>query len=184
MRSQVISKAYNHITLAEAKTHARVHPNFLDDDTYLAGLIITATDTAEKYIQNHIAATTIKAKEKTFTGKELTIMEGNFQAITSISYLDKNGAAVDLLAADYEVEAEEFYFRIFLKNNISAAKDLEINFTTGFTAASIPPVIKQAVLIKLVDFYDTERGSYTSGTFQLNKAFESLLNYHRKILMF
>lgn len=183
MKVKVTGKTFNHITLAEAKTHARVATAFTADDAYLTSLITVATDMAEKYIQNHIALTDLTGIRKDFSGKEFTVFEGNFKAVTSLTYTDNNGATVTLAAADYEVEAEEFYFRVFLNQAITT-KNLTIVFTAGFDATTIIPVIKQAILIKLVDLYDIERASYTSGSFQLNKAYESLLNYHKKIGMF
>lgn len=56
-------------------------------------------------------------------------------------------------------------------------KEIDLNEET-------PATIKQAILIKICDLYDIERGSYISNTFKENQAFYNLLNYHKKISFF
>lgn len=178
------SKAYTHITLDEAKEQARVSKNFTADDTQLNALMTVATDMAENYIENHIALTSLQANQKEFSGQEISIKEGHLKELTDIRYTDPSGAAIVLSAgAGYSVEAEEFSFKIVLDQPIQA-KDLKVNFICGFDAVTIKPVLKQAILIKLVDLYDVERSSYNSGTYQLNTAFVNLLNYHKRLNIF
>lgn len=92
------------IELEDIKKQLRIHPDFTEDDTFLMGLLVVATEEAANYTQTEIV-------------------------------LD----------------------------------------------ATTPAAIKQAILIKICDLYDIERGGYISGTFKENKAFERLLNYHKKI---
>lgn len=184
MKSKVTSKTYNHLSLAEIKQHLRVSPSFLDDDAMLNSLLIVATEIVENYIENVVALTTLETTVKDFSGTILKVKKGNFHSLQAITFTDRFGQ-VHTLSGDvgYTVEEEEFHFSIEFDQYVDTEK-LVINHISGFSASSIPGVIKQATLIKVTSLYDIERSEYNSSGFQLNKAFENLLNYHKKINIF
>ncbi|WP_017732717.1 head-tail connector protein [Nafulsella turpanensis] len=181
MRTKVISRTFNHITLQEIKHQTKVSEAYTADDIELNNLLKVATDMAGNYIENVIALTSFETKTGEFSGTKITINRGHFYGIDSITYTDRYNQTITVTA--FEVEAEDRQFTITFDSWIDAT-EMTINFKCGFDALTIPPVVKQAILIKLTDLYDIERASYTSGSFQLNKAFENLLNYHKRINIF
>lgn len=74
----------------------------------------------------------------------------------------------------------------YLLSLLEVAKEMAANYIEDeLTKDGVTPAtIKQAVLIKICDLYDVERGSYISGTFKENTAFYNLLNFHKKIVMY
>ena len=153
---------------------------YTEDDVYLNSLLQVATDITGNYLDNHVALSVMESRVKDFSGTVIIIPEGNFHDITSIIYTDRYKVSHTLSGSGYNTTADDFSFKIELDQWIDAT-DLIINYRCGFDAATIRPVIKQAILIKITDLYDIERASYHSGSFQLNKAFENLLNYHKRI---
>jgi hypothetical protein len=183
MKTKITGRTFNHITLAEIKKQTKVSTAYTDDDTELLAFLQVATDIAGNYIENHIALSTLETKIPEFSGAVLTVEEGNFYGITSIIYTDRYGWNHTLTTSGYTVDPDQFKFTITFDQHIDAT-DMTINYKCGFDDLTIPPVVRQAILIKITDLYDIERASYTSGSFQLNKAFENLLNYHKKITIF
>ena len=178
LKTKVISQTYNHITLAEIKAQLRISTSFISDDTFLQTLLLVATDMAGNYIENVIPLTDLQTNVKNFSGSCISIPKGNFKSITSITYTDRNNSVITVTG--YEITDNEFGFDVEFTTSIDAEL-LTVNYKCGFDAITIKPVIKQAILIKITDLYDIERASYNAGNFQQNKAFESLLNYHKKI---
>ena len=185
MKIKALGKTYPFLSLEEIKKHLRIPINFVDDDVQLNTLLMVATDLAANYIENNIALTDFQATQEEFSGQLIDIDRGHFHSLQSIEYTDKETGQKVTLSGDvgYKVSAEEFVFLITLDQPINA-ENLKVNFQCGYDAETIEPTIKQAILIKLTDLYDIERASYNSGSFQLNDAFHSLLNYHKQIRMF
>lgn len=58
------------------------------------------------------------------------------------------------------------------------ASAIRFTFATGFTASKFPKVLKQAALIKISDFYDSERQGYTATAVNKNDAYARLIAAH------
>jgi hypothetical protein len=183
MKIKATSRTYGFVTLDEAKEQANIPKTFLDDDVLIARMLRVATKEAENYIENVVALTTYEAIQEEFSGRLIDIAVGHFHSLQSIEYTDKDGQLVTLSAGTgYRINNEEFVFLITLDELIHAT-DLKVSFTCGFDASTIAEKeeIKQAVLVKFVDLYDVERGSYTTNNIQYQRTFESLLNYNKRI---
>ena len=143
------------ITLAEAKVHLRVSIDFTAEDSYITQLIKAATGSAEDYIDKDIASTTNTATLQGWSGTIITINEGNFRSVTSVT-----GETSGLISADdYEIKYQDSCFTITLDNSISD-EDVVIVFETGYILSTYPEKIQQWIYKKMTDLYDTNRGSY------------------------
>lgn len=168
----VKSKTDYFITLAEAKVHLRVADSFTAEDSYIQQLIKAATGMAENYIDKDIASTTNTATLQGWSGNVITINEGNYRSVTTVTGETSGPISSD----DYEIKYQDSCFVITLDNSIND-EDVVVVFETGYVLSTFPQQIRRAVYVKLTDLYDTERGSYHLGVMKKEGVFESLLNY-------
>ena len=160
------------ITLAEAKVQLRVEPSFTAEDSHITQLIKAATGFAENYIDKDIASTTNTATLQGWSGNIITINEGNYRSVTSVT-----GETSGLISSgNYEVKYEDSCFTITLDNSISD-EDMTIVFETGYILSTYPFQIRQWVLSKIVDLYDTNRGSYHLNVLKTDDKLNGLLDY-------
>jgi len=173
MNIEEVNRTYNHIILSEVKKHLHVNSNYDDDNDYLIGLIAVATTIVENDIENNIALANKIAIMGINNKNEITIPDGNLNTISGITI---NGVIV----STYTVYSDEFSFTITFDDVVTG--ELEIEYSAGFTAQDLKPVLKQCILIKIMDMYDNERSSYTGGAFTINRAYENMINYYKKIV--
>ena len=162
------------VSLSEAKRHLRVEDDWHEDDDYIQNLVYAATAKAEQYIGKDIAETTNTQSIYDFSGDSIQVSEGNFESFTQA--VDDTSTLVSVDYTDVFYNHANVYF-----DNSSTSDPLVISYVTGFDDGECPPLIKQAVLIKIGDLYDIERQSYLMGSIRENKAFESLLDSFRYI---
>lgn len=160
------------IGLSEAKAHLRVDTT--DEDGYILQLIKAAVQYAEQYIGKDIATTTNTLVLKDFSGSVIEVDDGNLVSVTSLK--DEAGASIS-----YSIdEVFDTYFIIETTNSVPE-QDVTLIYVSGYSSATLPPSIRQAIYIKLADLYDVDRNSYGFQNYQKNvasSAFESLLNYY------
>jgi len=169
-----ISKVYN-ITVAEVKQHLRISSNFTQDDVYIQELIATSTQYIERRIHNELALNTYILTKKDCDFKELLVELGNYNSIQSVTL---NDVVID--SSTLDIEETEFNFKIIFPNIIKG--DLIINFRTGVSNLEFLLSIKRAIIIKVCDLYDNERGSYTLSSIKENmNVIEALISDYKKI---
>ena len=164
------TKDYYPITLTEAKRHLRVEPFFKDDDDLIDDLIESATGYCEDVIQKDIALTSNVVNVYNFSGQYIKIWEGNFNSLTSVLDGSTGVATVNTWP----------YIEYVLIETVSTSADpLTVNFKTGYSENACPVQIKQAILIKIADFYDVERQGYTPSVLKANDSVERLLSRYK-----
>lgn len=161
------------LSLTEVKRHLRMDMNFNDDDDYLDGLIEAATTMAENYIEKNIAYTLVSLRIDSFNDDWIRINDGNF--ISVLSVLDENDASIGTIE---QTSKHDDFFQIQWENAISA-DPLTINYYAGYADNETPALIKQAILIKIADLYDSQRADLHWGGLTDNKVFETILNYYK-----
>lgn len=178
MRNTVKTKTLYPVTLGEAKTQLHVEEDFQLDDIYITQLIENATQEAEIYVDADIAYTSVTDIFYDFDGSLITIQESPFIAIVSIAYTDKDGTETTLSSDDYRIRKGQMKFSVELEDSLSLEDGfLRIIYTTGYaTREAVPSLIKQAILQRVSDYYDVNRGSMVSGSFKDSGAFERALS--------
>lgn len=165
------------LTVAEARTQCRIDENDPDItaiDAELQQTIYDAIDIASRDIAADIAYTDVVYTDTDWSGRYVTIKEGNLASITSVKLDD-----VAIAAADYEYEVHHGYFIIDLKE--SKAGKLEVQFKTGYADANaLPGGLRRALLVKVHDLYDPERASYLPGSMRAQKTYDYLLNSFKR----
>jgi hypothetical protein len=163
------------VSLCEVKRHLRIDNDFVDDDAYLEGLIIAATQLAENFIEKDIAETSTVLRLDDFVGDYVRITDGNFLSLTSVV----NDASV-AIGTVHQTSKHDNFFQIEWTTSL-CSNPLTITYKTGFLENTTPPIIKQAILIKIADLYDSQRADYNWSGMQDNKVFENILTYYKQI---
>jgi uncharacterized phiE125 gp8 family phage protein len=179
--NNVKTKVTYHILVADAKVHLNIDSTFTADDTYLTTLIADATQIAENYIDADIAKTTNVFEIYDYAGTYVKLDEAPFISLDSVTYLDSAAAEQTVTKADILIKKGTQKTELTLPNSLST-KLLTCNYTSGYSAAAnVPPNIHRAILQKIADLYDVNRGSMMSKAFIDSKAFERALSFNKRI---
>lgn len=164
------------VTVAEAKTQCRVLHS--DEDGLFGDLIETARNHVEKYCGVRFTTQTVAIKCDDWCDLAY-LPEGPVQSVSSISYVDTDGATQTLSTDVYEVRAEGIEARIVLKYNqtwptIQSGSRITVTAVVGHATA--PPAVKYAMLAWITDAYDNRGVSVEENT----HLFDALLANHRR----
>lgn len=171
------------VTTAEAKVHLRVDVS--DDDTLIAALIVAARQSLEEINGRSLYTTTWKLILDSWPARPyIALPRPPLASVTSVSYVDSDGATMVWDAANYVVETLRTPGRIHLAEDVDwpsaslrAASPITITYVAGWpTTGAIPQRYKQAILLLVGHWYENRESVATSGAVpkSIPLAFESL----------
>lgn len=149
------------VTLAEAKAHLRLEHDL--DDAYVTQLIVAARQYVEKICWRALVSQTWELVLNEFPVSDyIELPKGELRSITSVTYVDANGATQTWDAANYEVDSVTIPGRIRLGYLLSWPSGsrtvwnaVTIRYVVGWAnAAAVPAPIKQAVLLLVSQLYE------------------------------
>lgn len=183
LQNTIKTKVTYHILLADAKTHLNIEDDFTDDDSYITQLIKDSTQEAENYVDSDIAKTTNVFEYYDFYGSQVTLDGVPTISVESITYLDSAGDSQTVTLADCTIKkGVQVTEIVFPDADYIDTDKLTVNYTSGYEdSTTVPASIHRAILMKIGDFYDVQRGSMVSGAFKDSGAFERALNSFKKI---
>lgn len=172
---QTISKTINSypVDLEEAKRHLRVETFWTEDDSLITDLIKSATGYCEDVIQKDIANTSNEVNIYNYSGQEIKIWEGNYNELTNI--------ITDSSTEVTPTQVFPYYEYVLMEIPSVSSDPLTVNFITGYDASTCPQQIKQAILIKVADFYDVERQGYNPSVLKSNDIVDKLLGRYKNM---
>lgn len=169
------------VTRAEAKAHLRVDTGA--DDTYIDALIDAATAWCETYTERRFVTQTWDLKLDGFWDHYLYVPYPPLASVSSISYVDTDGATQTLSSSVYTVDTDSEPGRIYLAWNQtwpstrSVTHAVTVRFVCGYgLAASVPARAKQAILIAVADMYENREEILTGTTFNRLPVLSRLLD--------
>ena len=149
------------VSLDEVKAHLRVSGGSQDDELTL--LTEASTEKLERDINRGILSATWQQSLDCFPAdisESIDLHMGNATTVSSITYVDSDGATQTLDAADYSFSAPRA--TIFCENtdgwpqaSVQSASDkVFINFTCGVAdSGCVPRLFKQAILLETARAY-------------------------------
>lgn len=164
------------ITLAEAKAHCRIDID--DDDALLGSLILDAREWCERYTRRALVTQTWRLHLDAFPpsvgihGGPLQLPGGKVQSVTSVDYLDGDGDAQTLDAADYQLSSKDPQRPAFIvpaygtswPSTREVPDAVSVTYVAGYgAAAAVPQIFKSAMLLH-VGYYYANREPMTFGT--------------------
>lgn len=170
------------VTMAEARQQARSDPD-TDFDAELTRLIAVARNHVERYCGIRIGSQTVVMKCDGFADMA-RLPEAPVISLSSIQYVDVDGAGQTLSAAVYELRNDELEAAVVLKFNqawpsIQPGSRITITAEVGYATA--PPAVHHAMLLLVGYWFSTHEpvniGNITS---DLSHTFDALLANHRR----
>lgn len=150
------------VSLVEAKKHLRVE--ITDDDDLINALIKAAREHCEMFTKRAFITQTIVMKMDCFpSGRQFLLPRPKAISITSIQYIDEDGATQTFSSGSYTLDSSSEPARVALlpDEEWPDTQDDRINavtvtFTAGYgaTAASVPSRAKQAILLLIGHWYE------------------------------
>lgn len=147
------------VSIYQAKQHLRV--DMADDDALIDGLIRTARAWAEEYSGRALITQTLEVGLECFPAVAICLPRPPVQSITSITYLDPQGASTVMPPEDYELDTTAVIHTVrpvygkswpAIRSQPGAVK---VRYVAGFgaTGASVPPQYIQAMLLVIGRYY-------------------------------
>jgi uncharacterized phiE125 gp8 family phage protein len=152
------------ISLKEAKDHAKMSPDEVNDSYYR--FIKTAREECEKHLGRGLLTQTWKLSLSDFANCIYLPMSPQLQSVSSVTYYDADGNLQTLSSSVYVVEADSRPGRIVLASGqtwpaLQASRfgwRVFVTYVVGWTAPSlIPERIKQGIRM-FVSYLDCDRG--------------------------
>lgn len=175
------------VTAAEFKTHARVYHT--QDDTYIATLILSATQVIEHETRRALINRAFTLQLQGFpAGGEIILPRSPLATVTSVTYTDTAGATQTLSASDYHVFSVNGVGRVMLKSTAAWPSvqdtgnlDVSVNFTAGYgaTSSSVPVALKHAVLMQATHMYENRTPVGPAQMYEIPRTVERMIvQYH------
>lgn len=175
------------LTLAEAKRHCNIADELDAHDTYLTALTVAAREYVEAYTGRQlINATWDLVLDRFPVYGPIYLPKSPLSSITSITYLDADGASQTWSSANYRVITStepgtvNLAYQVTYPTTRNVAGCVTVRFVAGYgsTAASVPKAVKQAMLL-LVGHWFANREALGNVGGMVEMAVESLLAMYR-----
>ena len=183
----ITAPTFEPLSVADVSEYLR-----LDDspkDTLLISALITAArQLLEIYLNRFIAEQTV---ELALTGwKDKIELSAPLQSVTSIKYLDENGAEQTLAANQYILdtysEPAAIYpaYNVTFPNLYDQENNVKIRYVVGFTSGGspdsnpLPDPLKFAMMLIIGDLY-ANREAGGEKAYQVNPTVQNLLQFYR-----
>ena len=160
------------VSLIEAKQHCRIDST--DDDGLIAGYIIAARmmaegDTRRAFIAQTWDYTINYGWPLSNGSQRIELPLGKLQSITSVSYVDTNGATQVLAADQYTVITGETGGLIVPAYNVSwpdtrwQMGNVNVRMVVGWLAQEFPQDLRQAMLMIISHWYENRESVSSIG---------------------
>lgn len=163
MRAFVVAPPAPIVTWEDADKHLRLAGD-TDEQTYVQSLIAAATaalDGPEGWLQRAIGVQTLEARADEFDACGLTLPCRPIISITSVKYLDADGAEQTLAADQYELMGSEVLpaFGVTWPTAGDHREAVRIRYQAGY--ATVPAPIRAAILLMVGDLYEFRESAHT-----------------------
>ena len=158
------------VTVAEAKLHVRQDGSA--DDALLDAMVVAAREMAEAITRRALISQTWEYRLDSWpAGDVLHLPLAPLQSVTSIKYVDEDGAESTLSADDYVVDSYSEPGRVRLKassswpsTSLQVVNGVVVRFVCGWANANaVPQTIKNAMLLMIGHWYENREMILTTG---------------------
>jgi uncharacterized phiE125 gp8 family phage protein len=183
----ITSPTYEPISAADVAEYIRVD-DLAQDELLLEGMITAARQYLEQYLARPIATQTL---EEALTGwANPIVLDSSLQSVTSIKYLDLNGAEQTLASNQYLVDTYSEPAQITPAYNVefpelyAVPNNVKVRYVAGYTSGSSPDLnpmpkpLRFAMMLIIGDLY-ANREAGGDKAYQINPTVQSLLQFYR-----
>jgi len=147
------------VNLDEVKRRLRV--SFTDEDADIELMLASARDHAEKYCNVLFSEQTVELKCDCWDDLA-RLPVAPVASVTSIAYVDTDGATTTLPSIEYELRAEALEAAIVLaygKQWPAVRMGSRITVTAAAGYGEAPPAVKHAILLYVADAYEVRENA-------------------------
>lgn len=154
------------ITVHDVRAQSRLDVMSIEE-SYLQSLISAARDVAENHTWLSIAEKTYLTAMDAFPTGAISIDPHPVTEIVSVEYDDLDGNTQTLDPSNYQVDLIGIPARIIPLTDWPGTQDranaVRVIYKAGYTPATLPPQLRQAMLV-LVDHFYEHRGEVIAGS--------------------
>jgi uncharacterized phiE125 gp8 family phage protein len=183
----ITAPTYEPISAADVAEYIRVD-DLAQDELLLEGMITAARQYLEQYLSRPIATQTL---EEALTGwADPIVLDSSLQSVTSIKYLDLNGAEQTLAANQYLVDTYSEPAQVTPAYNVefpelyAVPNNVKVRYVAGYTSGGSPDLnpmpkpLRFAMMLIIGDLY-ANREAGGDKAYQINPTVQSLLQFYR-----
>lgn len=183
----ITAPTYEPISAADVAEYIRVD-DLATDELLLDGMITAARQYLEQYLNRPIATQTL---EEALTGwKDPIVLDSSLQSVTSIKYIDLNGAEQTLASNQYLVDTYSEPAQITPAYNVTfpdlydVPNNVKVRYVAGYTSGGspdtnpMPKPLRFAMMLIIGDLY-ANREAGSDKAYQINPTVASLLQFYR-----
>ena len=192
--ARTVAPAASPVTVAQAKEQLRITASETADESMIERHIAAATDWVERELGRVLVQQTWALKLDGFPracgdrGRFIELPKIPAQSVTSITYVDVNGATQTLAVDQYTVHADDWQpfvaeaYGVTWPSTRCQPAAVTVTFVAGYPPsgvsvdANIPAAIKQAILLHVQGQYDNLQAAEQAA---LERALRNLLNPYR-----
>ena len=159
---QTIAPDEEPVSLEEAKAHCRVESDFVEDDDQIAAYIAAARESCEAVTGRQLVSATYVLRLSSFPcGDVIELPRPPLVSVSSIAYVDVDGATQTLSTDVYEMDAYTTPGRVVLKYgqtwpSVRAQRNaVTITYVAGYGGAEdVPKLLKQGMLMRIAHWHE------------------------------
>ena len=183
----ITAPTYEPISAADVAEYIRVD-DLAQDELLLEGMITAARQYLEQYLSRPIATQTL---EEALTGwADPIVLDSSLQSVTSIKYLNLNGAEQTLAANQYLVDTYSEPAQVTPAYNVefpelyAVPNNVKVRYVAGYTSGGSPDLnpmpkpLRFAMMLIIGDLY-ANREAGGDKAYQINPTVQSLLQFYR-----
>jgi uncharacterized phiE125 gp8 family phage protein len=179
---RITAAATKPVDLTAAKAHLRVLHS--DHDTEITGFIAAATAHAERLTGLAFLSQTWELVLDCFPDEDIEIDLGPVTSVTSITYLDEDGAEQTMSASDYVVDTASRSGRINAPDGWPTARDTLNAVRVRFVVGTDPDDdVKNAILLLIGHWYKNRAAASVDAVTAVPLAVADLLGLHRRMFV-
>lgn len=174
----VVTAPVHGISLTTVKAHLRVDHS--DDDALIGAYVDAAVshiDGPHGWLDRAIWPQTLELRQNVFGSEPIRLPYGPATAITSIKYVDPDGAEQTLSSGGYVLTNDglvDVAYSASWPNLRGDAEGVRIRYAAGY--ATLPPAILSAVMLMVGDLYQNrETVGEVTGPIQMSTTVQALL---------
>ena len=170
------------ITTAEAKTHLRIDSS--DEDTLIGNYITAARKLCENLARRSFITQTITMKLDGFSGGEILLPRSPAQSVTSIQYIDTDGATQTWSSSLYDVDVNSNPARVTpiydedFPDTRAEANAVTVTFVAGFGDATtdVPEEIRLLIRLMVGHWFENREMTTPQKLEELPLGFQALIS--------
>lgn len=172
---RTVEPADEPVTLVEAKTHLK--QDLTDDDNLIRALIAAARSAVEEDTHRALCTQTLRLtidddwplrRERSRDVRQIVLPRPPLASVTSVTYVDLNGATQTLATSQYTVSKRETglwtiapAYDVIWPDVRCVPEAITVTYIAGSAVSAVPAPIKSAILLLIGHWYENREAVIT-----------------------